>query len=453
MASRPPQDRPNIILINCDDLGYGDLGCYGSSLHDTPTLDRMAAEGMRFTDFYVSAPVCTPSRAALMTGCYPRRVGLGTGDGRWVLFPGDGVGLNPEEETIASVLKTRGYATKLVGKWHLGDQPEFLPKKHGFDSYYGLPYSNDMGRQITREHLPPLPLIRDDKVIQQQPDQVSLTELYVEECVRFIRDNRDQPFFLYFAHMYVHLPLYAPPQFLRGSKNGPYGAAVACIDWSTSVLMHELKHLGLDDNTLIIFTSDNGSRCREGGSNAPLRGTKGTTLEGGQRMPCIMRWPGQIAARVTCRELTTAMDILPTLAGFAEAPVPHDRMVDGKDIRPIMQGDPGARSEYDAFFYYLRDELQAVRSGQWKLHCITGALYDLTNDIGETENVAYARPDVVRNLEVKAAVCREDLGDSLYDMEGANCRPPGRVDNPKPLTEYDPDHPYIIATYDLKDAG
>ncbi|MDP7134262.1 MAG: sulfatase-like hydrolase/transferase, partial [Planctomycetota bacterium] len=289
--------RPNIILINCDDLGYGDLGCYGSEVNKTPALDRMAEEGMRFTDFYQASAVCSPSRGAMLTGCYPRRIGFGSFEGRWVLFPGQAVGLNQEEKTVASLLKEQGYATMLVGKWHCGDQPEFLPTRHGFDHYYGIPYSNDMGRQAGREHYPPLPLMDDDAVIQEQPDQASITERYVERSVRFIRENRGQPFFLYFAHMYVHLPLYAPQRFLRQSENGSYGAAVECIDWAASVLFDEIKELGLDENTLIVFTSDNGSRGRdEGGSNSPLRAQKGTTWEGGQRVPCIVRWPGKVPA-------------------------------------------------------------------------------------------------------------------------------------------------------------
>lgn len=452
---RLPLDHPNIILINCDDLGYGDLGCYGSQRNKTPFLDQMAKEGMRFTDFYMGSPVCSPSRGAMLTGCYPRRIGFGSFEGRWVLFPGQPVGLNPEEITIAKLLKQAGYATKMVGKWHCGDQPDFLPTRHGFDSYYGLPYSNDMGRQVGRLDYPPLPLLRDEEVIQEQPDQASLTERYVEECVRFIRENKERPFFLYLAHMYVHLPLYAPWRFLKSSENGPYGAAVECIDWSVGVLLSELRRWGLLANTLVIFTSDNGSRAgAEGGSNAPLRGRKGTTWEGGQRVPCIMYWPGVIPAGTTCSEVVTAMDFLPTLAGLGGVELPDDRIIDGKDIRPLLEGRSGAQSPHEAFFYYHMDVLQAVRSGPWKLHLFRNGesiceLYNLQKDVGETVNVASDYPEIVRELMEKADAIREDIGDAAVGAPGQNCRPIGRVSSAKPLTEYDPTHPYIMAFYDI----
>ncbi len=359
---------PNIVLINCDDLGYGDLGCYESQLHSTPALDKMADEGVRFTDFYMGSPVCSPSRGAMLTGCYPPRIGFGSFEGHWVLFPGQGVGLNSNETTIATLLKGQGYATKIVGKWHCGDQPEFLPTRHGFDSYYGIPFSNDMGIQGPDDCYPPLPLVRDEEVIQEQPDQQSLTERYVEESVRFIRDNKGGPFFLYLAHMHVHVPLYPAERFLRESKNGRYGGAVAAIDWAADVIFHELKQHGLDDNTLVIFTSDNGSNCWAGGSNSPLRGTKGTTWEGGQRVPCIMRWPGKIPAGTVCGEVSTAMDFYPTLAGLGGAAVPDDRIIDGRDIRSLMLSEEGAESPHETFFYYMLNSLEAVRCGKWKLH-------------------------------------------------------------------------------------
>lgn len=458
MSSNLNRTQPNIILINCDDLGYGDLGCYGSTVNETPTLDRIAKEGIRFTDFYMASPVCSPSRGAMMTGCYPPRIGFGSFDGRWVLFPGQPVGLNAAETTIAKLLQQGGYATKLVGKWHCGDQKAFLPTRHGFDSYFGLPYSNDMGIQTVTDTFPPLPLLRDEEVIQAQPDQAALTERYVDESVRFIRDNRHRPFFLYLAHMHVHLPIYAPDRFLKASRNGRYGAAVSSVDWATSVLLHELKTLGLDEDTLVIFTSDNGSRCREeGGSNGPLRGTKGTTWEGGQRVPCLMRWPGKIAPGTVCGELVTALDFYPTLAAVAGVTVPDERIIDGKDLSPLLLGATQT-SPRDTFFYYLKDNLEAVRKGRWKLHVRKGdeelrALYDLDADVGETQNLYDSHPEVVKALQEALSACRQDIGDEATGVVGRHIRPIGRVENPDTLTHFDPEHPYFIAMYDLKERG
>jgi arylsulfatase A len=470
--------KPNIILINCDDLGYGDLGCYGSTINKTPAIDRMAAEGTRFTDFYMASPVCSPSRGAMLTGCYPPRIGFGDFDGRWVLFPGMALGLNPNEVTVARTLKDAGYDTKIVGKWHCGDQKEHLPTRHGFDSYYGIPYSNDMGIQKENDTNPPLPLLRDETVIQAQPDQRGITERYVEESVRFIRDKAASktPFFLYLAHMHVHLPHYPPERFVRESENGVYGAAVAAIDWATDVLLHELKALGLDEDTLVIFTSDNGSRMQgQGGSNGELRGIKGSTWEGGMRVPMIARWPGKIPAGEVSSEITLSMDLCPTLTGVGGGTMPNDRVIDGKDIQPILFGTDGAKSEHDAFFYYKRKVLEAVRSGKWKLHLrrenrvkkgnptvqaenVTvleeiQELYDLEKDIGETTNVYEQHPDVVADLMAKAEACRKDIGDSALDIEGENIRPIGQVDDPDTLTHLDADHPYMIAMYDLKERG
>lgn len=455
--------KPNIVLINCDDLGYGDLGCYGSTVNKTPALDRMAAEGTRFTDYHVMSPVCSASRAALMTGCYPQRLSF-----PGVLFPGDAKGLHRDEKTIADVLKGQGYRTKIVGKWHCGDQPEFLPTAHGFDEYFGLPYSNDMGIQGKPENLHkrvPLPLMRGSEVIEEQPDQRGLTERYVEECVRFMRDNRERPFFLYLAHMYVHVPLFVPQRFLRQSQNGGYGGAVECIDWAAAVLLFELKRLGLDDDTMVIFTSDNGSRARgEGGSNAPLRGTKFTTWEGGQRVPFIVQWPGKVPAGRVCRELVTAMDVVPTLARLAGTTEPKDRTIDGKDISPLLFGEAGARSPHETFWYYRLDSLEAVRKGRWKLHFAKGKafgeaeqvlkeLYDLEEDIGEQNNVYDAYPDVVEELKAVAEAARRELGDSSTGAQGCGRRPVGLVESPRPLATYDVNHPYIVAVYDTPDTG
>ena len=462
-------DRPNFILINCDDLGYGDVGCYGSRFNRTPALDRMAAQGVRFTDFYMASPVCSPSRGSMMTGCYPPRIGFDVFNtasnpnvprpvNSWVLFPGSPGGLGPGEITVASLLRERGYATKIVGKWHCGDQPEFLPTRHGFDSYFGLPYSNDMGIQASHPDRPPLPLLEDEQPIELQPDQRSLTIRYVEHCVRFMRANRDRPFFLYLAHMHVHLPHYPPQTFLRRSINGPYGAAVECIDWSVAVILHELKALGLDDRTLVVFTSDNGSRGDRGGSNRPLRGRKGQTWEGGIRVPCIARWPGRVPTGAECREVATAMDFLPTFAALAGAAAPEDRIIDGRDILPLLAGEAASRSPHEAFFFYQADRLNAVRSGPWKLHVGCDGqpvreLYNLDDDVGETRNVIDSHTDVAARLEKLIDACREDLGDSMTGAKGANRRPAGHVDNPQPLATHDASHPYIIAMYDLPDVG
>ena len=481
--------KPNIILINCDDLGYGDLGVYGSTINRTPAIDRMASEGMRFTDFYVASPVCSPSRGALLTGCYPPRIGFGDFEGNWVLMPGQAVGLNPEEKTIAGALKDAGYTTRIIGKWHCGDQQEFLPTAHGFDSYFGLPYSNDMGRQVDDpdttdperiERLrarPPLPLIRGDEVVQEQPDLRALTERYAEEAVRFIRDNKEGPFFLYFAHMYVHLPLYAPEPMVDASENGDYGACVAGVDWVTDVLLNELKQQGLDEDTLVIFTSDNGSRMQgQGGRTGALRGIKGTTWEGGQRVPCIMRWPGRIPASEVRGEITSAIDFFPTLASIAGAELPQDTIIDGTDISSLMFESGEVAPPRNTFFYYMGNRLEAVRKGKWKLHVSrevrpdqrTGVasqaeiddtaanipgLYDLESDIGETTNVFDSHPDVAAELSALAAACREDLGDEAEGVVGRNVRPSGHVDNPDTLTHYDPEHPYIYAEYDKYERG
>jgi len=447
---------PNIILINCDDLGYGDLGCYGSTCNRTPHLDRLASQGKRFTDFYMASPVCSPSRAAMMTGCYPPRIGFGAFHGQVVLFPGDDIGLNSSEITVASQLKQAGYATKIIGKWHCGDQPEFLPTRHGFDEYFGIPYSNDMGIQANRRDNPPLPLMRNETVIQAQPDQRGITERYTDEALQFINRNQDGPFFLYLAHMYVHVPLFVPKQFLDTSQNGAYGGAVECIDWSMGILMDHLDSLGIADNTLIIFTSDNGSRAQgEGGSNDPCRGTKQETWEGGQRVPCIMRWPDRIAAGTTSDAVVTSMDFFPTLSRIAGIDKPKDRIIDGFDIGELMISET-AEAPNDIFYYYKQNALEAVRKGDWKLHFRKAdqelkALYNLREDVGETMNRYDEFPEIVAELESKAAAMRQDIGDEATGVVGQNVRPIGRVENAKPLTEYRKEHPYMIAMYDLPD--
>ena len=432
--------KPNFIVIFIDDMGYGDIGPFGSKKNRTPQLDRMAAEGMRFTSFYVTSGVCTPSRSSLMTGCYPRRVNLHVNHRNLcVLFAADRKGLNPNEHTIADILKTRGYATTCIGKWHLGDQGEFLPTRQGFDSYFGIPYSNDMGRR------PPLPLMRNETVIEAPVKQPTLTKRYTEEALKFIKANKDKPFFIYLPHTMVHLPLHASANFKGKSANGIYGDAVEELDWSTGQIIKTLKDLGIDDNTLIIFTSDNGSTGRHGGSNAPLRGRKGTTWEGGMRVPCVMRWPGKVPAGKTCRELTSTIDVLPTLAKLAGATAPKDRIIDGRDIWPLMSGATDAKSPHEAFYFYQMDQLQAVRSGKWKLFVpmeskkrnwgkpegkMPTMLFDLEADVAEATDVAARYPEVVKRLTALADKARADLGD--VNRKGKNQRPAGWVKKATP---------------------
>jgi len=438
--------RPNFVIIFCDDLGYGDIGCFGSAKNRTPNLDRMAAEGTRFTSFYVTSGVCTPSRSSLMTGCYPRRVNMHQNDtGLCVLFPVNKKGLNPDEITIADLLKRQGYTTACVGKWHLGDQPPFLPTRQGFDCYFGIPYSNDMGSRKDTNR-PPLPLVRNEKVIEAPADQNTLTKRYTEEVVKFITANKDKPFFVYLPHTMPHMPLHVSDAFRGRSANGLYGDVVEELDWSVGQILQTLRELDLAEKTLVVFTSDNGATGGKGRSNGPLRGHKGTTWEGGQREPCIVWWPGNVPTGKTCDELTCTMDLLPTFARLAGTKPPDDRIIDGKDIWPLMAGQKAAKSPHEAFYYYQVDQLQAVRSGKWKLHLalkqkrknwgkptpdVPLQLYDLHADIGETNNVADKHPEVVKRLLALAQKARDDLGD--IGREGKNQRPAGWVENPKPL--------------------
>ncbi|MBN2301496.1 MAG: sulfatase [Lentisphaerae bacterium] len=451
-------NKPNVIIIFADDLGYGDLGCYGSTANATPRMDQMAQEGMRFTDFYATSPVCSPSRAALMTGCYPKRLGLDSGYEYGVLLPGDPIGLDPKTFSLPRMFSNAGYATKMIGKWHIGDQPEFLPIRHGFDSYFGLPYSNDMlpdHPDNKRFHFPPLPLMEDEDVIETDPNQASLTDRYTAEALRFVEQNaRDKiPFFLYLAHMYVHLPIHTPMKYRSSSCNGAYGAAVAHMDQSTGCIFDDLEKLGIDDETLVIFTSDNGSNGRDGGSNAPLRGTKGTTWEGGMREPCIMRWPAHVPAGTVCSEITTTMDLLPTLATLVGGDVSETTVLDGHDISKLMLGKDNVRSPYEAVYYYgVGDHtLHAVRSENWKLHLLRNELYNLSVDIAEQHNVFAEHGDVVTRLSALADGCRQELGDAHTQSAGTGCKPVGRVDNPRALTTLDQMDPVIRAMYDLDD--
>lgn len=383
----------------------------------------MAREGIKFTSFYAQ-PVCTPSRAALLTGCYPMRVGLPN-----VLNAEAKTGINSSEITIAKLLKSRGYATACIGKWHLGHHPKFLPARHGFDYYYGLPYSNDMGRKK------PVPLIRGEKIIEQPANQDTLTQRYTQEALKFIEANKDRPFFLYLPHTMVHVPLAASDAFRGKSKRGLYGDAAEEIDWSTGQILDTLKRLGLDENTLVMFTSDNGPwliKNQDGGCALPLRDGKGTTYEGGIRVPCIMRWPGKILAGSTCDEMASEMDILPTIARLAGTTEPKDRIIDGKDIWPLMSGVKGAVSPHQALFFYRSNKLQAMRCGKWKLilpqNGKPAALYDLHADISESNDLSAQYPKLVKRFSELAHKCREDLGDAITGVKGKNTRPAGSID-------------------------
>ncbi len=447
-AERPP----NFVLIYCDDLGYGDIGPFGAQGYQTPNLDRMAAEGMKFTDFHTAAAVCSASRVALMTGCYPQRVGI-----LGALGPNAKVGINENEMLIPEVLKQRGYATAIFGKWHLGDNPRFLPTRHGFDRYFGLPYSNDMwpNHPTNAKAYPPLPLIEGEKVIQKMPDQTQLTTWYTERAVQFIQENKDRPFFLYVPHNMPHVPLFVSDKFKGKTERGLFGDVIAEIDWSVGQILSALKSSGIDEQTLVLFSSDNGpwlSYGNHAGNAGPLREGKGSTWDGGHLEPTLARWPGKIPAGKVCKELTATIDVLPTFAKLAGAEVSKDRIIDGLDIWPLMSGTEGAKTPHDRFYYYWAFGLEAIRSGPWKLHLpheyrtLGGeaggkdgkpvpyknaktdlALYNLENDVGEKTNVAEQNPDVVKKLLALAEEGRADLGDSLTNQTGKNRRPPGKL--------------------------
>ncbi len=422
--------RPNFVIIFTDDQGYQDVGCFGSPDIRTPNLDRMAAEGMKFTDFYSAASICSPSRAALLTGCYPPRVGITK-----VLFPSDKIGLNPAEVTIADLLKGRGYATACVGKWHLGHLPEFLPTRQGFDSYLGIPYSNDMdGVKGKNRNLDyawrnkdfsgwNVPLMRDESIIERPADQRALIERYTQEAVRFIDEHKDRPFFLYLPHTMPHIPLFVSDEFYVGDPQKAYKATIEQIDWSVGQVLSALQEAGVDRNTLVVFTSDNGpwlGKKHHGGSALPLRDGKFSTYEGGMREPTIMRWPGRIGPGGVCREICGTIDLLPTIAKLAGASSPSDRVIDGRDIGPLLFGRAGAKSPHEAYFYYRGRTLQAVRSGKWKLRRTkTVELYDLEADVSEKRNLAGEHDDVVERL----TKMMEEFDEGLR----ANSRPAGKV--------------------------
>ena len=445
---------PNVVIIFTDDQGYQDVGCFGSPNIKTPNLDRMAREGMKFTDSYVAQPVCGASRAALLTGCYPNRIGLLGAPSHRTKH-----GIAAGEMTIAEVVKQKEYATAIYGKWHLGHLPPFLPARHGFDEYFGLPYSNDMWphHPTAGSHYPPLPLIEGTKIINPNvthEDQAHLTTWYTEHGVRFIEKNADRPFFLYIAHSMPHVPLHVSEKYKGKSARGLYGDVIMEIDWCVGRVLDTLAKHGLEENTLVIFTSDNGPWLSYGdhsGCALPLREGKGTTWDGGVREPCLMRWPGRIPAGKVCDEPIMTIDFLPTIAGLVGAKLP-DHKIDGLDIWPLMAGQTGAKSPHEALFFYWGRHLQCVRMGNWKLHYPhafrtmagkpggTGgkpnrysqaktekALYDLRADMSEKTNVLSEHPDVVKRIDALADAMRQDLGDSATKTRGKGAREPGRV--------------------------
>ena len=430
---------PNIVLIFTDDQGYQDIGCFGAPKICTPHLDNMALEGMRFTDFYSANSVCSPSRAALLTGCYPTRINI-----PGVLFPRHKIGLNPSEITIADMLKNETYATACIGKWHLGHHPEFLPTSQGFDQYYGIPYSNDMtidpsiklaGDAVLREGMTAekiktdkpkknwVPLLRNEEVVEYPCDQSTLTQRYTQKAIEFIEDNQKKPFFLYMPHTLPHIPLAASPNFKDTSKGGFYGDTIEEIDWSVGEILNTLKRLKLDNNTLVIFTTDNGPwnlKNGHGGSALPLRGYKFQTYEGGMRVPCIMRWPGKIPAGSECHEIASTIDLLPTFARITGATLPSDRVIDGMDIFPLMLGRVDARSPHQSFYYYRGRKLEAMRQGSWKIRFNKEIeLYHLGRDLSETKNLAAKHPQRVKSMLREMKVFDESLR--------ANSRPEGKL--------------------------
>ena len=458
---------PNVVVIFCDDLGYRDLACFGSPDIATPNLDALAAGGMKFTHFYAAQAVCSASRAALLTGCYPNRVGISG-----ALGPNSKIGLNPDELTIAELYKRNNYATAIYGKWHLGDAPEFLPTNHGFDDWFGLPYSNDMwplhpkytdfktARADRKRSYPPLPLyetvdgeprVKIEAV--DRPDQAMLTTWYTQRAVEFIEKQQDGPFFLYVPHSMPHVPIYVSEKFAGKSEQGLYGDVIMEIDWSVGEIVKALDDRGLRENTLVVFTSDNGPWLSYGthaGDCLPFREGKGTTWEGGQREPTIFNWPGTVGAGSTCAAPCGAIDLLPTVADLLGEGLPKDRPIDGKSLLPLLTGET-EESPHEALYFYWGRELQAVRSGDFKLHFpheyrsllskggrdgspapyvqqrTEGALYNLAKNPSETRDVSADRPEVVASLTALAETARRSLGDSRTGARGDAVRPPGRV--------------------------
>ena len=397
---------PNIILINCDDLGYGDLGCYGAKDIRTPHLDRMAAEGTRFTDFSVTSALCTPSRASLMTGKYPGRVGLATG----VLRPDARNGLAGSEITLAEVVKSAGYATGCIGKWHLGFVPGMRPMDQGFDSYYGVLHNLDHWETVVFEKEGGMPVLRGDEVEKRPAVPAEMTGLYTAEALKFIEANREHPFFLYLGHAMPHLPFDASPKFKGKSQRGLYGDVVEELDDSTGQILDQLRTLGLAEKTLVLFTSDNGPERKTPGTAAPLRGTKHTVLEGGLRVPCLAWWPGRVPAGRVCGEFVTTLDVLPTFAALVGTECKH--AVDGYDVSAVLLGQDGARSPRTTLYslYAInQNRLESFRDGRWKLHLTTPPqLFDLSQNLAEAPDVAAQHADVVQRLSAVASRLRED---------------------------------------------
>jgi arylsulfatase A-like enzyme len=447
-----PKRGPNVVIIFTDDQGYGDVGCFGAKGFSTPNLDRLAAEGIRFTDFYVAQAVCSSSRVALLTGCYPNRLGI-TG----ALVPRNTHGIHDEETTLGEICKSRGYATAAIGKWHLGHHPQFLPPRHGFDEYLGLPYSNDMWPKHPEagRDFPDLPLIDGAKVVALNPDQSQLTTLYTDRAVQFIDRHHAEPFLLYVAHTMPHVPLFVSSKHQGKSRAGLYGDVIEEIDWSVGQILAALDRHQLAGNTLVIFTCDNGpwlTYGNHGGSAGPLREGKGTTFDGGVRVPFIARFPGRIPAGAVCKEPAMTIDLLPTIGNLIGAPLPV-RPIDGLDIFDLLTAKPGAKSPHEVFYFYWLTRLDAVRAGKWKLHLphdyrtpdpkggdgrpgklikreIGLSLFDLENDVGESTNVAPQNPEVVRKLLAYVERAREDLGDAAVNRAGKNLREPGRLAEP-----------------------
>jgi arylsulfatase A len=438
VSARPP----NVVVIFIDDMGYGDIGPFGATKQRTPHLDRMAKEGMKLTSFYAT-PVCSVSRAQMMTGCYGARVSV-----PGVYFPGQSVGLNPAEVTVAERLKEKGYATQMVGKWHLGDQPEFLPTRQGFDHYLGIPYSNDMLKKSAETKVPVVPLLRDEKIVELMDGegQRRMVELYTKEAVDFIGRNKDKPFYLYFAHNAIHTPIYPGAAFAGKSQNGRFGDWVEEVDWSVGQVLDALRTQGLDKDTLVVFTSDNGpwlTKGADGGSAGPLRGGKGSTWEGGVRVPTLAWWPGRVPAGSVNDAVAATIDLLPTFVSLAGGTVPATPVIDGRDITPILLGQ-SKESAREAHYYFAGYDLQAVRQGRWKLALSpqpegmgkqaakTPAgmrLYDLDAEIGEQTDAAAQHPEVVAKLKALADKMAAEIG----GKEPTARRPAGEVKGAKTL--------------------